>query len=148
MLTEKQRKFVECMVATGGTNASECVRQAGYAGNNHVMWENAYDLMRNPKILAAIREECRRVDESELPMARAFLRKIIHNPDHEKHFDALKWYFGVLGISPVTKSETRKVVEHTANLPALEELKLLAQQLKIKPAEVIDVTPTAPEEQW
>lgn len=130
-------------VATGGQNGSEAVRQAGYAGNAHVISQTAYELLRMPKILQAIREECRRLDDEALPFARMQLMKILMNENHEKHFEALKWFHGVLGISPVTKSESRKVVEHTVDGSAIEKLKRLTSLTGIDPRKLIDVTPIA-----
>ena len=138
-LTDKQKAFVGAFVARGGVNHAECARLAGYAESD--IRNTAYRLMRDPKILQAIREECENADRGLLPLARAALQRLIENPAHKDHFAAIKFLCGCLGISPVTKSESKRTVEHTANLPALVELKMLAQQLKLEPAQMIELNP-------
>jgi len=139
-LTDRQKAFVSAIVATGSQNHTECARLAGYQ-EGPALRQTAYELMHNPKILQAIREECETADRGLLPLARAALQRLIEDSSHKDHFAAIKFLCGCLGISPVTKSESKRTVEHTANLPALVELKMLAQQLKLGPAQMIELNP-------
>ena len=139
LLTDKERAFVASVVATGAQNPTQSARDAGYSENG--IRVAAHRLMHHRKILQAIREECENADRGLLPLARAALQRLIENPAHKDHFAAIKFLCGCLGISPVTKSESKRTVEHTANLPALVELKMLAQQLKLGPAQMIELNP-------
>jgi phage terminase small subunit len=51
-LSEKQRKFVELYDG----NATETARKAGYSGNENVLGKTGYDLLRNPKIIEALKK--------------------------------------------------------------------------------------------
>lgn len=53
-LTERQRVFVRCYVASGG-NASESARSAGYSEES--CRATGYKLTRNPAVMRAVREE-------------------------------------------------------------------------------------------
>jgi len=51
-LTAKQRRFVDLYAGNG----TEAARQAGYTGSDDALGVTAHDLLRNPKILKAIKE--------------------------------------------------------------------------------------------
>jgi hypothetical protein len=51
-LSEKQRKFVELY----NGNATETAKKAGYSGNANVLGKTGYDLLRNPKIIEALKK--------------------------------------------------------------------------------------------
>lgn len=51
-LTVRQQRFID---AYDG-NATDAARKAGYSGSDAVLGVTAHDLLRNPKVAAAIRE--------------------------------------------------------------------------------------------
>ena len=59
-LSVPQRCFVVALCETGGTNETEAARIAGYGDTGASTRAAAYRLAHNPKVLAAIREECER----------------------------------------------------------------------------------------
>jgi phage terminase small subunit len=74
MLTEKQRAFVVHFVETGGDNATESARAAGYADNGGSgIRVAATRLKADPRVLAAIREVTEQQLGIDLPKARAAL---------------------------------------------------------------------------
>jgi len=54
-LTLLQSKFIVHYLANGG-NGTQSARDAGYKGNDNVLAVTAYNLLRNPKIVAAIED--------------------------------------------------------------------------------------------
>jgi hypothetical protein len=65
-LTPNQRKFAELFVASGGQNAADCARKAGYTPARAKI--EASELLRHPGIL----EEIRRLVQSRLSASIAF----------------------------------------------------------------------------
>ena len=51
-LTARQRKFI----ALYDGNGTDTARKAGYKGSDDVLGKTAFDLLRNPKIVAAIQK--------------------------------------------------------------------------------------------
>jgi phage terminase small subunit len=147
MLTEKQQRYVDAIVETGGVNHTECARIAGYGGTEGNLRKHAYDLLKNPKVLEAIVEHTKLNIAEVMPGIAKNLIKIALNPENLSSAKVGLQMLAMFGISPVTKTESKKTVEHTTNLGALEELKLLAAQLRGLPApKMIDATPE--EEEW
>lgn len=63
-LTMQQRRFVVGWIETRGKNASRVARAAGYSDTKEGAKVRASNMLRNPKILAAMREEAERRMES------------------------------------------------------------------------------------
>jgi len=145
MLTEKEKAFVQAIADTGGGNKADCARIAGFSPGR--ARQTAHELMRNPKILEAIVEHTKLNIAEFMPMIAHNLIGIALDPDSKSAAKVGLQMLAMFGISPVTKTESKKTVEHTTNLGALEELKLLAAQLRGLPApKMIDATPE--EEEW
>jgi phage terminase small subunit len=70
-----------------GVNAA---RLAGYGKNSKAdtLSKHAYDLIRDPKILAAIREESIKVLEASHPEALAALLQVVADPAHRDRVKA------------------------------------------------------------
>jgi hypothetical protein len=93
-LNKRQRGFVDAMF-TVGISCAKAARAAGYS--------DADFLMRNPKVVAAIREEALR--RPLLPACHKALEKIVRNPEHKDHFAAIKYAQGLAGVVPTVKTE-------------------------------------------
>jgi phage terminase small subunit len=49
-LTEKQRLFAEAYIGQAKGNARQAARMAGYSGDDNVLSQRAFELMRNAKV--------------------------------------------------------------------------------------------------
>ncbi len=49
-LTQKQRLFVEAYIGPANGNAREAARAAGYSGDDNVLSQRGFELVRNPRI--------------------------------------------------------------------------------------------------
>jgi phage terminase small subunit len=126
-LSEKHREFVRNYVADVVIKPfgaqTRAARSAGYSGKNVV--NQAYDLMRDPRIIAAISEESKRLIRVGQPEAVAALFNLVRNPDHKDHGRAVMAL--VDRIDPTTSHHSVHVTHRTEDpdLAALEELKAL-----------------------
>jgi hypothetical protein len=105
-LKKRQRGFVDAMF-TVGISRAKAARVAGYA--------EADFLMRNPKVVAAIREEALRRYGPLLPACHKALETIVRDPESKDHFAAIKHTQAITGVVPTDKTE---VVVETASLKA------------------------------
>jgi phage terminase small subunit len=53
-LTQKQRLFVEAYIGPANGNAREAARAAGYSGDDNVLSQRGFELVRNPRIAELI----------------------------------------------------------------------------------------------
>lgn len=87
VLTDMQKRFVTAIVVVGAKRdyGAECARLAGYEPK----WarQKAYELMRNPKVLAAIRREADIKLQASVLIGTMVLEEIALD---EKHKDRLK----------------------------------------------------------
>jgi phage terminase small subunit len=84
-LTQKQLRFVRQHVRLGGINATAAALCAGYAGKDGGAGAavTAHRLLRNPRVLAAIREEAERSLNAGLPIGTTVLQELAHNAVNE-----------------------------------------------------------------
>jgi phage terminase small subunit len=148
-LTEMQRNFVIHYVETGGDNATASARAAGYQTGERV---RAHELLRHPRVLAAMKEETERRLQEDLPAARFALAQVVRNPAHKDHLSAVKLTLALQGLSAINKSEHVHTVD-TASLA--DQIKMLEAQLPVSlrkrltgpidvPFEVVDEDWVAP----
>lgn len=126
-LPENRRRFVLSVLLTGGRNGAEAARMAGYS--EHSATATASQLMRDEKVLAAIREEAERRLKSAAAMAVETLVQICGDQMNKDRFKAAARILDFAGLAP--KSEHTIKVEHT-NLDRrgqLLEVKQLALEL-------------------
>lgn len=153
-MTPKRLAFVKHYVATGGQNGAESARQAGFSEARARI--EAYELLRDPEVQAAIQAECQNSTKDLLPAINKNLQTILLDPANPKHAEMLKWFYGTIGISPISKSEHKETRELEITEDTLARAKRLAQTFGIDPRRllgppkeqpvVIDITPE--EEQW
>lgn len=87
VLTDMQKRFVTAMIVVGAKRdyGAECARLAGYAPGSAK--QKAYELMRNPRVLAAIRREADLKLQASVLLGTMVLEEIALD---ERHKDRLK----------------------------------------------------------
>lgn len=150
-LTEQQRAFVLVLTTTVGKDgdADPC-RAAAATG---YVKEAGYRLMRNPRILAAAREEAEKRLYSASLLGINGLIDIAKNPTHKDRFQALKHLAKLNGFVEVqkvevehkTEGQTEMVARVIANAKALglDPRELLGQVGVVIDAEFTVVEPAA-----
>ena len=88
VLTEGQRAFVIAHLLDGGRNNTQAAIMAGYGGTPESARTRAFELMRTPKILAAIREEADRRLRSGAALAASALLEMAADPMHKDRYKA------------------------------------------------------------
>lgn len=149
-LNLRQRAFVDFVVTEGCTRGdfTKAAKAAGYGSDSYgALRVTAYRLSHDEKIIAAIREECERRYQGELPMSLKTISQIAANPEHKDALKAAQLIASFSGVSPIAKSEKRIV--HTTSL--LEDARAAADVLgldlgelmrgRVKRQDVIDLTP-------
>jgi phage terminase small subunit len=123
---DRQRAFVVALVQLG-CDATHAAAVAGYAlekSNGHA-WRLAHD----PKIQAALLEECKKVIRSDAPMALTVLRTVAKDPT-APHRDRLRAATEILNRSGLNAvSETNITVTHKSEAEQDREILALASEL-------------------
>jgi hypothetical protein len=83
----KQRKFVLAYLRDA-RDASRCARAAGYSSSSGADRVTAHRLLRNPRVVEAIKEEADRTLNSNAYIAVAALADIAADPEHKDRFKA------------------------------------------------------------
>lgn len=107
LLTENQRGFVIAMLETGAQNQERAAILAGYGGNDNSAAVAAHRLMRNPMVLAAIREEADRRLKSGALLGASVLVEIAGDPKHKDRFKAAT---ELLNRSGLIVEQTHRVI--------------------------------------
>lgn len=107
-LTDKQKRFVLATLMLGGSNDAEAIRMAGY--DTHLERQMGFQLSRNPKIIAALREEADRRMKGGALLAASKLMAIVRNDLHPDHFKAVKELLNRSGFPTITQHNVS--VEH------------------------------------
>jgi phage terminase small subunit len=127
-LTEMQRNFVRALVTEdpGHGMLTRAARRAGYGKESKAatLSKHAHDLSRNPRIIAAINEEARKVTRGVgHAEAVAALFNMVRDPTHRDHARAVAM---IMDRVDPTESKHSIAVTHRTIDPdreALEELK-------------------------
>ena len=132
-LTEKQQKFVVALLETGGDNECGAAQIAGY-GTGYAT--RSYELMRNPRVLAAIREEADKRIRSGALIAASKLVVIAKNDNHKDQLKAIDMLLNRSGMivqtqHKVTVEDNRTPEEVVARTAAL------AKALGLDPQKVL-----------
>jgi len=132
-LTEKQQKFVVALLETGGTNEAGAAQIAGY-GTGYAT--RSYELARNPKVLAALREEADKRIRSGALLAASKLLVIARNDTHKDQLKAIDMLLNRAGMivqtqHKVTVEDNRTPEEVVARTAAL------AKALGLDPSKVL-----------
>jgi Terminase small subunit len=126
-LNPRQREFVRSYLTISKRRhgrATAAARAAGYTGNH--MRNHAHDLMRNPKIIAALDEELKKFTRGR-GYADAVLAAYegILNPEHRDHARFVDMFFsrGDPAVSKHAVDVTHRTID--PDREALEELRAL-----------------------
>src|SRR5712671_1981149 len=96
--SDRMRAFVEYLAKTGTRNECEAARAAGYLDGPGLN-VTAHRLSKDERILAALREECERRTRFTLPGAVHALERMIDDPDHRGHLEAVKLALAMGGLT-------------------------------------------------
>lgn len=129
-LNERQRAFVRHLVTgkPGYGSLTQAARRAGYGRDSKpaTLGKHAHDLSQNPKIIAAINEEAKKVIRGiGHAEAAAAVMNMIRDPSHRDHARAVDMVLS--RADPVISKQSIDVVHRHLDLDreALEELKAL-----------------------
>jgi phage terminase small subunit len=130
-LTAQQRRFVMGWIAARGRNASRVARAAGYQGEV-ASRVNAHHLIRNPKVIAALREEADRQMDANGVIAVFRLADLLDSSDKKIRQVAIE---NALDRSGYGRKSTQDIrVEHTDNRSTAQ---ILAEIQKLLPASAL-----------
>jgi phage terminase small subunit len=149
LLTPSQRAFVVALVESGAENHTQCAMRAGYSDNAKAASVISTRMMRNPKIIAAIREEADRALQGDALLGRAVLVSIAKDVRHKDRFKAGVELLNRAGL--LVETRQRITIEDNRDDNALREEvqsmleKLFAQPVlpKIAHAETLHAPPVA-----
>lgn len=123
-LTAQQRRFVVGWIAARGKNASRIARAAGYQGEVAAR-VNAHHLIRNPKVLAALKEEADRQLDAAAVLAVLGLHDLMGSKNEKVRLEAVNSALDRTGYGRRTTQDIR--VEHVDSR-STEDLMRLVQQ--------------------
>lgn len=126
--TDRQREFVR-QLFVGDNNASAAAQRAGYrADSEHSLRQQAYRLSRDPKILAAVREEAHRHMSLSVAMASSVITEVAADPK-AKHRDRLHAAERIMDQSGLTVRQQHDYNVRITDADMIREIRLFAQQL-------------------
>lgn len=129
-LTEKQRRFVEAYLTTGGQNESEAARLAGYSQTNpNGCAVEGFRLMRNDKVIAAIKEEAAKRINGGVLLGASVLVEIASDPLHKDRLKAAQSLLDRGGMMAISKSEHLHIIED--NRSDAELIQFITAQAKL-----------------
>lgn len=129
-LTEPQRSFVLHYCDTGGINAGEAARRAGYGNNKDSQTVTASRMLRQPRILAALREVADRRLKAGAIMAASAIVEIAGDALHRDRFKAATELLNRAGL--VVEGVSRVIVEDHRTPEEIERrIRDLAERLGI-----------------
>jgi len=120
-LTPMQRRFVIGWIKNMGLNAARIARAAGYEHAGAAV--RAHNLLRNSKVIEALREEAERRLDSLAVLALLRLGNVVDNPKHRDHLKAVDSVLDRSGYGRQTQHRVR--VEHTDTRSTAELLALV-----------------------
>ena len=129
-LTPLQQRFVEIMMRNPGVGQAEALRMAGHKGNVKAVEKMAYRLMRNPQVLAAMREGAAAALSGMVPRVIKALDDIIKDPSDRNHFKAIDGILNRAGLHEI--KETKTTVTHSVNRDELiAKIRSMSERLGI-----------------
>jgi hypothetical protein len=135
LANDMQRRFVEHYVVSGGANATASAQAAGYSvTNKRAAAVSGNKLLKDEKVLLAIREVAGGLVNADLPKLRKALLDIALNPEHKDCAKVLMWLHACAGISPITKTELKQETVVTVKFDraaAIAELKRLERDMGV-----------------
>ena len=125
-LNERQRAFVFALNNTGGRNASEAARAAGYTDtHNGAIQVTAHRLLHDPNVQAAIIEDAKARLAGDIHATLLGIDEIAMNPGHKDRLKALTTKLHHAGMIEKTIQQMEVSVNVTYE-QKVDELKRLA----------------------
>jgi phage terminase small subunit len=144
-LSELESGFVAAYLATGGVNATQAALTAGYSENGAAV--RAHELLKRPRVLAAIREGAEQALQRGVAMAADVLADLAKNAKSEAvKLKAAEALLDRGGLMLVARSEhTLNIVDKRSDAELREQVARLTRELGLG-AVVIDgaAAPAAP----
>lgn len=135
-LTEPQRMFVLHYANSGGRNAAEAARLAGYGNSAESQAVSASRMLRQPRILAALREVADRRLKSGAILAASAIVEIANDPLHRDRFKAANELLNRAGL--VVEGISRVIVEDHRTVEEIERrVRDLAVRVGIDPEKLL-----------
>lgn len=129
-LTIPQRDFVLAYADQGGINAAEAARKAGYGGSENSWSVAGSMLLKQPRILAALREEADSRLKSGAILAASVLVEIAGDQYHRDRYKAAVELLNRAGL--VVEGVSRVIVEDHRTAEEIERrIRDLAERLGI-----------------
>jgi phage terminase small subunit len=117
--TDRQRAFVLAYVSDAGRGATErAYLAAGYTPSTRNARPDAWRLLHDDKVQAAVAEESKKILRSAHPLAVKALLNLVENPDHRDHGRAIALLLG--RVDPEV-AKTDLAVTHRVELSADDE---------------------------
>jgi hypothetical protein len=138
--TPNQQAFVVAMVTGGANNPTQAAMLAGYGGTDTARKVAARDLMRNPRVLAALREEGDKFLRSGAIVGARAVMEIAMDPHHKDRFKAGVELLNRADLIVATKHEV--VVTDNRTAPeVLQAIVAMAQKNGIDPKTLLGYDP-------
>lgn len=139
-LTGNQRAFVIALVELGAKNPTQAAMMAGYGGTDAARRTAAKELMRNPKVLDAIREEADKRLRSGALLAASRLIEIASNPLDLNSFKACVELLNRADLIVATKHEVT-VTDNRTTDEVMNTILALAKRNNIDPKTLLGYNP-------
>jgi hypothetical protein len=140
ILTKNQRAFVIALVEMGAKNPTEAAMVAGYGGTDQARKTAAKELMRNPKVLNALKEEADKRLRSGALMAASRLIEIAGNPHDINSFKACVELLNRADLIVSTKHEVT-VHDNRTSDEVMNTILSLAKKNNIDPKTLLGYNP-------
>jgi len=135
-LTEPQRMFVLHYMNSGGVNAAEAARKAGYGNSQETQAVSASRMLRQPRILAALREVADHRLKSGAILAASAIVEIANDPMHRDRFKAATELLNRAGL--VVETVSRVITEDHRTVEEVERrVRDLAVRVGIDPEKLL-----------
>ena len=135
-LTDPQRMFVMHYLNQGGQNAAEAARRAGYGNSPETQAVSASRMLRQPRILAALREVADHRLKSGAILAASAIVEIANDPLHRDRFKAATELLNRAGL--VVETVSRVITEDHRTVEEVERrVRDLAVRVGIDPEKLL-----------
>ena len=142
-LTDLQQRFVIAMCETGGGNAVQAYLMAGpKTTNNAAARVAACNLLRQPKILLALREEADARCRTGAILGASVLTEIALDVTHKDRFKAATELLNRAGLGITQKIDVTHT--HRDEAAVIERIGDLAKQLGVDPRKLLGNAGAAP----
>lgn len=141
-LTEAQQSFVIALVTCGASNPTQAAMVAGYGGTHDSTKMASKYLMRNVRVLAAIKEETEKFLRSYALVGAKRIAEIALNPMHKDSFKASVELLNRADLIVATK-HTVTVEDNRTTQEVIDSIVQIAKRNNIDPKTLLGYDPGA-----